>query len=83
MIETGEVKTKIWYCPSCKEQIGSVVFGQLYLNGTMTVNTDGPNLIVKCPHCEARKIWYAQDRLNILANELADVLIRRMAQSNK
>jgi len=76
---TNEERTsKVWYCPTCKEEIGKVIYGQLYMEGSMIVNTDGPNLVVKCPHCGARKVWFARDRMSEVISEFAKAVAREM-----
>jgi hypothetical protein len=73
-----ERKPKPWTCPSCSHPIGQVMFGQLFMSGDMTVNTDGPNLVIKCPNCGGRKIWFASDRLSQLISEIAEQVARRI-----
>lgn len=64
-------KSKPWPCPSCGYMLAEVVYGQLYIHGDIKANTDGPNLVLRCPECENIKVWYANDRLSSILRELA------------
>lgn len=77
--QRDERKPKMWYCPTCQEPIGKVIFGQLYLEGDVVANTDGPNLVVKCGSCGGRKVWFASDRLSQILAELADSIAKKIA----
>lgn len=74
--EYGQQKS--WVCPNCKTELGKVVYGQLYLSGDITVNTDNQNLVVKCGECGARKTWFSYDRFTWFVNEIADAVLRRI-----
>lgn len=71
-------RAKDWNCPSCNTKLGEVLYGQLYINGATELNTDNANLVVKCPNCEYRKIWYAYDRLSMFINEIAAQVVRSL-----
>ena len=74
----SERRAKDWTCPSCNTKLGEVVYGQLHIVGNMEVNTDNSNLVVKCPQCEYRKVWYAYDRLSMFIKEIADQVARTL-----
>jgi rubredoxin len=80
-VQTAERKPKPWACPSCEAEIGKVLFGQLYLSGDVTANTDGANIVIKCPACGARKIWFANDRMSIILSEIADQVVKKLASN--
>lgn len=64
-------RAKPWPCPNCSYLLGEVVYGQLYLKGEILANTDGPNLVLRCPDCGTIKTWYANDRLSGMLKEIA------------
>lgn len=70
-------KPKPWPCPNCGAELGTVVYGQLYINGEITANTDGSNLNITC-RCGTIKTWYANDRLTVLIKELAKEIAERL-----
>lgn len=76
----GGRKPKEWRCANreCGEVLGLVLFGQLYCDSTVSFNTDGADIVIRCPKCDRRKIWYASDRLTALINEIADAVVRRV-----
>lgn len=68
---SGSQKPKPWPCPNCGYNLGQVLYGQLSLEGEIHANTDGPNLVMRCPKCGTIKTWYANDRMSSLLRELA------------
>lgn len=80
-IDERDRKSKPWLCPKCSNQLGTVMFGQLYIDGDCVVNTDNSNLVVKCRKCGNRKIWFASDRLSQIIQEIADAVVRRQSQN--
>lgn len=74
-----------WYCinSECGGVIGLVIGGELSLHKTVNpeeVTTSGPNLIVKCPRCGQRKIWFTSDASVRALNQLMDVMASGMAK---
>lgn len=74
---------KPWSCPSCGEELGVVVYNELYINEAKEVNTDGVNLVVKCHKCGYRKIWYAADRLSEIIRSIADETAKLVVSRTK
>jgi len=74
-----ERRSKPWVCPRCQREIGRVMFRELYIDAAISVNTDGPNLVCKCPDCSSYKTWYATDRLGAIINEIAENIARRIS----
>lgn len=78
----ANVMPKIWYCQVCKKEIGNVVYGQLVIEN-VKANTDGSNLVVRCPHCGAIKTWYTNDRLSAIIDEIAHRVAQIIDKSNR
>lgn len=74
---------KPWLCPSCGTEIGQVVYGELHINEKREMNTDETNLVIVCPNCGNRKIWYAQDKLSEIIRTISDETARIIVQRLK
>lgn len=71
-------KQKPWPCPTCGHNLGMVLYGQLLLDKGVQANTDGSNLVLKCPQCGNRKVWYGNDRLTAIEREIAQFVFDRI-----
>lgn len=73
-------KPKPWPCPNCGHNLGMVAYGQLVISGNVQANTDGSNLIIKCPKCSNRKVWYGNDRLTAIEREIAQFVSEKIIE---
>lgn len=64
-----------WFCPSCREVIGTVSSGELQVSG-LDVETNGTNLFVRCGNCGRVKVWFS--RLDVSA--IVDAFLREFAR---
>lgn len=71
-------KPKPWPCPNCGHNLGMVAYGQLVINDHLQANTDGSNLVLKCPKCGNRKVWYGSDRLTAIEREIAQFVSEKI-----
>ena len=71
-----------WKCVNsdCDGVLGRIIRGELVLNNTRA-NTDGVNLVVRCPSCGATKCWFAKDRATISA--AVDVIKRLLDRASR
>lgn len=58
------INEKGWFCVdrSCGAELGVLVGKELKVTQGNVV-TDGPNLVVECPNCGERKVWYTSDTI--------------------
>jgi len=74
-----------WYCinEDCRKVLGEVIGGEFFpgdeLDGSK-MQTRGPNLVVRCPHCETVKVWYTADPLTRALQQLIDVIATQGAR---
>jgi len=73
-----------WYCvkDGCNTVLGVVSGNELYPSENMPadhVSTYGPNLMVKCPECQTRKLWYTADPVTRAVYQLIDAMAGAMA----
>jgi len=79
-----------WLCIQCGHSLGRIVGGELYptVAGEHT-HTSGPNLVVICPECGARKVFFTSDPIvkavyqlvNAVAAEAAHAMIAQMGKA--
>jgi len=74
-----------WYCIGCDKVLGFVLGSELVLAediGGKLVQTRGPNLVIKCPTCESKKVWYTADpvvrAIYQLVEAISSVAAKRM-----
>jgi len=68
-----------WYCvgTGCDEVLGEVSGNELYLSSSVSgdlINSYGPNLMVKCPRCATRKVWYTADPITRSIYQLVEAI---------
>lgn len=71
----GKAKNNSWYCIGCDFILGEVLGSELTLAegvGGKLVQTRGPNLVVVCPTCGAKKVWYTADPIVRAMYQLVD-----------
>lgn len=80
----AEKKIIEWYCinHSCGEVIGNVLGSELLVNkqhNVESVQSRGPNLVVKCGNCGTQKVWYTSDPIVRSIYQLVDATVSIMA----
>jgi len=66
-----------WYCIGCDQVLGLVLGSELTLAegiGGEFVQTRGPNLVIKCPSCGSKKVWYTADPIVRAMYQLVDAI---------
>ena len=68
-----------WTCVNeeCHHPLGRVVGGEFIPSddvGGKYIKTRGPNVVIYCPECGTRKIWYTADQLTRAGYQLVDAL---------
>jgi ribosomal protein S27E len=79
-----EKKVIDWYCinHSCGAVLGTVLGSELVVSKDSTVEsvqTRGPNLVVKCGSCGTQKVWYTSDPIVRSIYQLVDATVSIMA----
>lgn len=68
-----------WRCVNehCNNVLGRVIGGELEiserLNGSQ-IKMRGPNLVLYCPDCGTKKIWYTSDPLSRAIHQVVEVM---------
>ena len=82
-----------WYCVDCSHVLGYVQGGEFSPAEDMpgpNLETQGPNLKVRCPECGRVKIWYTSDTIvrsiyqliNAISSEGAKRMIRDVSRAD-
>ena len=70
-----------WVCISCGKDLGTLIGQELHPLEGVTLWTQGANLVVTCPKCGSRKIWYPADPLLRVLKQFIDVIASETAKS--
>lgn len=71
-----------WYCVACSYVLGQVLGSEFRPDKSLTgdlLETRGPNLVVKCPECGTKKVWYTADPIVRALYQLSDALATELA----
>lgn len=75
-----------WYCvnSTCDEVLGHIVVGEIHLADTIdpgTVESRGNGMIISCPKCGTKKVWYSSSplvrSLEQFINVLSEIIAKR------
>lgn len=71
---------KKWLCIECGLELGQIEGGELRpaVHGSHTI-TRGPNLLVECPDCGFKKVFYTADPIVRAMYQLIDAMSDGMA----
>lgn len=73
-----EKKATQWYCVSCPKVLGEVLGGEFFPDDSISgklIQTRGPNLVVTCPDCSSKKVWYTADPIVRAMYQLVDAIV--------
>lgn len=70
-----------WVCITCGHSLGDLYGQELSPSKDASVKTQGSNLVVTCPNCGARKIWFPADPIVRVLRQLIDVIATETARS--
>ena len=70
-----------WVCISCGDPMGTLIGSELNPLDGVTLRTQGANLVLTCPNCGARKIWYPADPMLRVLKQLIDVIATETAKA--
>lgn len=71
-----------WYCVNseCGEPLGNVLGAELYVSESVKeVHTKGVNVVLSCPKCGTKKVWYTSDAINRAMYQLIDAIAGQLA----
>lgn len=74
-------KNNTWVCISCGTSLGDLVGSELFPIDNAQVRTQGANLVITCPKCGARKVWYPADPMLRVLKQLIDVIASETARA--
>lgn len=74
-------KNNTWVCITCGVSLGTLVGQELYPIDSAKIRTQGANLVITCPQCGARKVWYPADPMLRVLKQLIDVIASETAKS--
>lgn len=80
----SNIRKSEWRCvgDGCTQVLGEVVGSELEIspgiNGNL-IHPRGSNLIITCPSCGARKVWYTSDNLDRSMHQLVEMLAQLIA----
>jgi DNA-directed RNA polymerase subunit RPC12/RpoP len=70
-----------WVCITCGGTLGILIGQELLPVDGAKIRTQGANLVITCPHCGSRKIWYPADPLLRVLKQLIDVIATETAKA--
>ena len=70
-----------WVCIACGYSLGNLIGQELAPVQGVDVRTQGANLVLTCPECGTRKIWFPADPLLRVLKQLIDVVASETAKS--
>lgn len=75
----------LWPCVKCKESLGRIAFGEFVWTKGVEGSTDGVNVVFRCPHCGAPKVWFSKprDRFTAAVESLAAEIARGVTRLSK
>lgn len=70
-----------WVCISCGHVLGDLYGQELAPRGDVQLKTQGSNLVITCPECGTRKIWFPADAVVRVMKQLIDVIASETARA--
>ena len=70
-----------WVCIGCGKELGTLLGRELVITNGTALQTQGANLVVSCPVCSKKKVWYPSDQVLRAMNQLIDALATAMAKA--
>ena len=70
-----------WVCITCGESLGTLIGQEIMPIDKAKIRTQGANLVITCPYCGARKIWYPADPMLRVLKQLIDVIATETARA--
>lgn len=78
------IRKSDWRCvgAGCPQVLGQVVGNELEISPEITgenIRPRGSNLVIVCPTCGAKKVWYTSDNLDRSVHQLVETLASLIA----
>jgi DNA-directed RNA polymerase subunit RPC12/RpoP len=70
-----------WVCIQCGNVLGDLYGQELAPKPEIKLQTQGSNLVITCPNCGHRKVWYPADPVVRVLKQLIDVIASETARS--
>lgn len=70
-----------WVCINCGNVLGDLHGQELAPKDNVSLKTQGANLVVTCPECGTRKIWFPADAVVRVMKQLIDVIASETARA--
>jgi len=70
-----------WVCISCGVPLGDLIGQELAPREGVKIQTQGANLVVTCPECGTRKLWFPADQIVRVLKQLIDVIASETAKA--
>lgn len=74
-------KHNVWVCIGCGTTLGNLIGKELVIDSSAEVKTQGANLVITCPKCNRKKVWYPSDPVLRAINQLIDALSSAMSSA--